>query len=120
MVRVSTRPGQQDSAGQHRECRRDQRPPEARHVARPKGQHQTGNAADQEHPAEEDRNRKACERRHDHGAEAKNDQQDAFEQEGLPMLAHGGAHLGLKFAEFIRKGHGSTPGTGAQDRTGRS
>jgi hypothetical protein len=70
-----------------------------------------GDAADQEHPAKEDGDGEACQRRHDHGGEADDGEQDAFEQEGLPMLAHGSVHFGLKFIQLVRKGHGSSPGT---------
>jgi hypothetical protein len=78
--------------------------------------HQPGDTGDPEHPAEEDRDRKARQRRHDHGGEAEDRQQDALEQEGLPMLAHRSTHLRLQFVQLVRKGHGSSPAAGTPDR----
>ena len=49
-----------------RQHRRDQRPPEARHLPRPERQRQPGDAADQKHPAQENGDGEARQRRHDH------------------------------------------------------
>ena len=87
---------QQQHAGEHGQRGRDQRPPEARCAARPIGHDQPADAADQEHPAEEDRDRKARERRQDQRGNAENGEQDAFKQKGLPMRLHRLAHGGLQ------------------------
>ena len=67
---------------------------------------------DQEHPAEEDRDGEARQRRRDHGGEAEDDEQDAFDQKGLPVLAHRGAHFGLQFGDVLGNGHCKSPGAG--------
>jgi hypothetical protein len=72
-------------------------------------------AADQEHPAEEDGDRKARQRRHDHGGKAEDRQQDALEQKSLPVLAHRSTHLRLEFVQIVRKGHRSSPAAGTLD-----
>jgi hypothetical protein len=101
---------QQDAAGQHRKCCRKQRPPEARRMTRPVRREQSADAADQEHPAQDERDRKARKRRRDHRGDAEDRKQDALEQEGLPMRLHPRAHFGLQLVEVVGKGHCSSPG----------
>ena len=106
---------QQDDAGANRKNRRNQRPPEARHLPGPERQHQAGNPADQKHPAQENGDGKARKRRHDHCCQPQDHEQDAFDQKGLPMLAYRSAHFRLHPGDVLGKGHGNSPDAGTDD-----
>src|SRR5882724_109073 len=84
------------NAGGDRQRRRDQRPPEARHLPRPQRQREAGDTADQKHPAQKNGDGKARKRRHDHGCEPQNHEQDAFDQKGPPMRTYRDSHFGLQ------------------------
>ena len=112
MVSVSvpcTGRASKNNAGAHRQHRRYQRPPEARHLPRPERQRQAGDAADQKQPAQKNRDGEARERRHDHRGQSQNHQQDALDQKGLPMLANRGASFRLQLGDVVGKGHWNSP-----------
>ena len=94
-------PRQQDDAGADRQRCRDQRPPEARHLP---AQNVTASPATplirNIQPRKIVKATLAINGR-DHGSEPQNGEEDAFEQERLPMLAYRGAHFGLQLGDVL-------------------
>jgi hypothetical protein len=77
---------QQHAAGKDGNERRQQRPAEARRLARPHGEENSGEAGNHQHPPKEDRGGKPGERRHNDRRESEKDQKDSLGQESLPMI----------------------------------
>ena len=109
---MAPRIGQPNSIdpGDDAKDRRQQRPPEAGRVAHHEGGDQAYDAADEEQPAEQDRDRDRRNHRHQDGQHAEDDQNDALNEEQHPVFADG---LGKRLLESIDAagihGHATPP-----------
>ncbi len=95
--RAADRPEQQDQAGDHAQDARDQRPPEAWSAPGHEGRRKAHDAAEQEQPADHQRDGDGGERRDHDGEDAEDDEDDALDQEQLPMLLD---RLGERFLQL--------------------
>src|SRR5262245_12820733 len=99
---AADRPYQQHDAGGDGQHRGEQRPPESRRVPRPERGDQPHDAADEEQPAEEQRERDGGERRDYDRQYAQHNQDDSFDQEQNPMLAYGLRKRALQLIDLAR------------------
>jgi len=87
--RAADRPEEQHDPGRDADYARDQRPPEAGHIAHPERRDQPDHAADQEQPSDQKRERQRRDHRHNDGCDAQNEKNDAFNQKQHPVLMNG-------------------------------
>ena len=104
--RAADRPADEQDAGDDGDDRRQQRPPEAGRVAHPERRHQADAAADQEQPADDQREGQRRHHRQDDRGDAQDDEDETLDQKQHPMVVDRAFDGTLHVVEPQRRGHG--------------